>query len=340
MNPCAEEIHGDALIVDGLVFTGDGSTETLEAGNVGAANVTVCHFEADFEQACNEMAAWHARLAAPGSRWRLVERAADVVAAREAGQIGLIMGWQNARPLGDRLDRLPFFHRLGLRVVQLTYNRRNFLGDGCLEHENDGGLSRLGEDAVPLMNELGIAIDLSHVGEKATLRTAELTTRPVFITHANAHALVKTPRNKSDDAIKAVAATGGTIGLSTYALFSWDGNPKRRPNLEDFLRHVDHVSNLVGPDRLAFGTDLAAVRDLDIIAPITRMTLERSPGIIGDYVRAFGNDIRTRHLEDCSSHAELVRLSAALLDRGWSKSELRGFLGGNLLRALDLAWAP
>ena len=89
MNPRAEEIHRDALIVDGLVFMGDGSTETLEAGNVAAANVTVCHFEADFEQACNEMAAWQARLAAPGSRWRLVERASDVAAAREAGQLDL-----------------------------------------------------------------------------------------------------------------------------------------------------------------------------------------------------------------------------------------------------------
>ena len=340
MNPTALQVHRDALIVDGLVFMGDGSTETLEAGNVAAANVTVCHFEADFEQACSEMAEWHARVAAPDSQWRLVERAADVSAARAAGRVGLIMGWQNARPLGDRLDRLRFFRRLGLRIVQLTYNRRNFLGDGCLEHANDGGLSRLGEDAVPLMNELGIAIDLSHVGEKATLRTAELSRRPVFITHANAHALVKTPRNKSDDAIRAVAATGGTIGLSTYALFSWDGNPNRRPNLDDFLRHVDHVSRLVGPEHLAFGTDLAAVRDLDVIAPITRMTLERSPGIIGEFVRAFGNDIRSRHLEDCASHGELVRLTSALLERGWSEAELRGFLGENLLRALDLAWAP
>ena len=156
MNPTALQVHRDALIVDGLVFMGDGSTETLEAGNVAAANVTVCHFEADFEQACNEMAEWHARVAAPDSRWRLVERAADVSAARAAGQIGLIMGWQNARPLGDRLDRLPFF----------------------------------------------------------------------------------------------------------------------------------------------------------------------------------------RHLEDCASHGELVRVTSALLERGWSEAELRGFLGENLLRALDLAWAP
>ena len=340
MSPAARRLHREALIVDGLVFLADGSTETLDAANIAAANVTVAHFEADFESACDDMAAWLARTARPDGRWRLVERAADVHAARAAGQIGIIMGWQNARPIGDRLDRLHLFHRLGLRVMQLTYNRRNFLGDGCLEHANDGGLSRLGEDAVRLMNELGIAVDLSHVGERATLRAAELATGPVFITHANAHALVKTPRNKSDEAIRAVAATGGTIGLSIYGLFSWDGNPQRRPNLDDFLRHVDHVADLVGHEHLAFGTDLPAVRDLDLIAPIARMTLERSPGIIGDYVHAFGNDIRTRHIEGCASHAELVGVSAALLERGWDESQLRGFLGANLLRALDAAWAP
>ena len=334
----ARRIHREATIVDGLVFLADGSTESLDAGNVAAANVTVSHFEADFEAACDDLAAWLARIARPGSRWRLVEGAADVPAARAEGRIGLIMGWQNARPIGDRLDRLRLFHRLGLRVVQPTYNRRNFLGDGCLEHANDGGLSRLGEDAVRLMNEIGIAIDLSHTGERATLRAAELSTRPVFVTHANAAALVNTPRNKSDAAIRAVAATGGTIGLSIYGLFSWDGDPRRRPRLDDFLRHVDHVAALVGPEHLAFGTDLPAVRDPDLVAPITRMTLERSPGIIGDYARAFGNDVRTRYLADCGTHGELVKVGAALLERGFSEAELRAFLGANLLRALDAAW--
>ena len=92
------------------------------------------------------MAGWHARLAAPGSPWRLIERAADFDAARAAGQIGLVMGWQNARPIDEDVGRFAFFHRLGLRVVQLTYNYRNMLGDGCLEPD-DGGLSALGREA-------------------------------------------------------------------------------------------------------------------------------------------------------------------------------------------------
>ena len=102
------------------------------------------------------IAGWLAALKEPACEWRLIERAADLEAAKQAGQIGLIMGWQNMRPMGDRLDRLELFHRLGVRVMQITYNYRNALGDGCLETE-DSGLSVLGRDAVKTMNQLGIA---------------------------------------------------------------------------------------------------------------------------------------------------------------------------------------
>ena len=268
-----------------------------------------------------------------------METVADIETARANGEIGLIMGWQNMRPVEDNLERLGFFRRLGIRVMQITYNRRNCLGDGCVEQSNDGGLSSLGEVAVKQMNELGIAIDLSHVGERATLQAAELSTKPVLITHANASALVEVPRNKSDDAIKAVAATGGTIGISIYGPFSWQGDPKRRPNLDDFLRHLDHVVDLVGVDHVAFGTDLPAVTNLDTIAPITALTLSRFPSVISAYADAFGNDVRNRYLEDCGSHAELVNITGLLLDRGWSESTIRGFLGTNFIRALDQIWS-
>src|SRR3546814_14715092 len=104
--------------------------------------------------------------------------------ARAEGRTGLVMGWQNTRPIADRLDRLHFFHRLGLRIMQPTYNYRNFLGDGCLEEEG-AGLSSFGRDAVRLMNELGIAIDLSHVGYRTAMDVIELSAQPVLVTHAH-----------------------------------------------------------------------------------------------------------------------------------------------------------
>jgi membrane dipeptidase len=337
VNVAARALHDRATIVDGLVFRSDGDAGLLRRAGIAAANVTVSHFEADYERAIDEIAAWLDRVRRPGSGWRLVETVADIAAARAAGEVGLIMGWQNMRPIGDRLDRLPLLHRLGMRVMQLTYNRRNFIGDGCLEPE-DGGLSAFGAQAVALMNELGIAIDLSHVGERTSLMAAERSTRPVLVTHANAKAVSEAARNKSDAVIRTVAASGGVIGVSIYGPMCWDGDASRHPTLDDFFRQFDHIASLVGPDRVALGTDLPAVADLGTVADVTSMTLQRFPGAIARYAAAFGNDIKARYLADCSHHADLARITDRLLARGWSEAHVLGVLGGNWMRVLDAIW--
>ena len=230
----ATRLHSDALVIDGLMYHGDGDTARLRAAGVNAVNITVCGFEADFETTCDQIADWLVILNRPCSGWRLIETVADIDQAQADGDVGLIMGWQNSRPIGDVIERLDLFHRLGMRVMQLTYNTRNYLGDGCLEPDN-GGLSVLGYDAVARMNRLGIAIDLSHVGERTTLMAAEASEKPVLATHSNAKALADWPRNKSDEVIRAVAATGGTIGISIYGCLLYtspsprDGPRSRMP---------------------------------------------------------------------------------------------------------------
>ena len=333
----ARALHDDAIIIDGLTFLSDGYAEGLLGANIAATNLTVSHFEVEFERAADDVAAWTARLAAPDCPWRRIERAADIPAARADGKVGLIMGWQNMRPIGDNLDRIGLFHKLGLRVMQLTYNSRNYLGDGCLEPD-DGGLSALGERAVGLMNQIGVAVDLSHVGKRATLRAAEISDKPVLITHANAEAVVASPRNKSDEEILAVAATGGIIGTSTYGAMCWPGDPTKPPTLDDYLRQLDYIVGLVGPAHVGIGTDFPAVIDLTAVNAVTAMTLARSPGFIGAYVAAFGNDIAGRYLRECPDHAGLFRVTEALVGRGWAEADIRGLLGGNFLRAFDEIW--
>jgi len=335
----AVALHRDATIVDALTFFGDGDPAPLREAGIAAASMTVGSFEGDFATVMDQMAGWLERVRKPGSGWRLVLRTGDVAAARAAGDVGLVMNWQNARAIEDRLERLALVHAAGLRVMQLTYNQRNFLGDGCLEAEN-AGLSALGVRAVGLMNELGIAIDLSHVGERSTITAAAASRRPVLVTHANARAVTPALRNKSDDALKAVAATGGVIGVSIYGPMCWDGDAKRPPALSDFLRHLDHIVELVGIDHVGLGTDLPVVRDLASVAGITAMTLTRSPGAIAAYAAAFGNDIRARYLADCASHRDLVRITRALVQRGWRETDIRALLGGNWLRVLGAIWGP
>ena len=145
-------------------------------------------------------------------------------------------------------------------------------------------------------------------------------------------------RNKSDDALKAIAATGGVIGVSIYGPMCWDGDPNRAPSLDDFERHLDYIVDLVGIDHVGLGTDLPAVTDLDSVRHITAMTLAKFPAAIGDYARAFGNDVRARYLTDCSSHKELAKLTARLEQRQWDESDIVKLLGGNFLRAFAAAW--
>ena len=331
-----QAVHAGATIVDGLVFMSDGHAADLKAGNVAAINLTVTPFESNFEAACDNASLWLQRVAAADSDWHLVRTAADIGKAKETGKIGLIMGWQNMRPVEDQLHRIAFFHALGIRIMQLTYNNRNFIGDGCLEV--DGGLSLFGRRVVREMNRVGIAIDLSHVGEKTSFDAAELSDKPVFLTHANAHALAAMPRNKSDALIKAVAATGGTIGASIYGPMCWDRNPSHPPSLDDFLRHVDHIAGLAGISNVSFGTDLPAVKDLKSVDDILEFTRTRFPENVGLYEQNFGGGARERYIREVGNQRDFPLITRALLDRGWTDADVSGLLGGNLIRALEKAW--
>lgn len=331
----AHDIQNNALVIDGLSYYSDGNTDALRAGGIDALNVTVCHFEADYRETCDRIAGWLARTRQPDSEWRLIERGADFNAAKKAGQIGIVMGWQNMRPVEDDLDRLVMFHKLGVRIMQITYNYRNFLGDGCLEADG-AGLSVLGRDAVRLMNELGIAIDLSHVGERTSYDAIELSTKPVLATHANAKALVDLARNKSDDMIRAIAGTGGVIGASVYGPMLWDGDTSRRPTVDDFVRHLEHLVEIAGIEHVGFGTDLPAAKDLTKTAFIAAN--RRLWSGISSYGDAFGHDIPARYPLESNSHAKLPAVTEALVARGWRPSDIEAYLGGNFARVLGEIW--
>jgi membrane dipeptidase len=332
----ATTLHHDALVIDGLVYHCDGDVTGLRAGGIDALNITVCHFEADFSQACSEIARWHGILGRPNSPWLRVETASDLDRAKTEDKVGIIMGLQNIRPVADELDRFYFLRRLGLRVMQLTYNFRNAFGDGCLETE-EAGLTILGRDAVRIMNELGIAIDLSHVGQRTMLGAIEVSSQPMLVTHANARALANLERNKTDDIIKAVAQKGGVIGASIYGPMCWDQNPARKPTIDDYIRHVEYIVNIAGFEHIAFGTDLATG------ANYSRMAFERGHWRrwegINRFNRIFGEDIPSRYLADCNKHSDLPKVTQALVKRGWKEEQIRGYLGGNLKRVLNRIWS-
>jgi membrane dipeptidase len=330
------KIHDKMKIVDGLIFWSDGNSEKLVRGNVSVANITVCGFQADFATACDDIAKWHAHLSRPDSTWHAIRTTADIDVAIEKKRVGMIMGLQNLKLIDDNIDRLSFFHALGVRVMQLTYNERNLVADGCLE-QPEAGLSMFGRRVIAEMNRLRIAIDLSHVGERSCYDVIECSDAPVLFTHANAKAMLDVPRNKTDALLKAVAARGGTIGAVIHGFMLWDGNPANPPSLAQYVRHINYLRDLVGIEHVALGTDFPSLAKGNEVTNLMSVA-SRYPSTNGPFIKAFGNSLSSRYPADCNSPSELFRLTDALLAQGWSEDDLRAFYGGNLIRALGTIW--
>lgn len=324
-------------IIDGLVYFCDGNPGPFKGGGVAAANVTVTHMLADLAGTVAGLGRWHRKLNEPGSDWTLIRRVEDIHTAYEQGKVGLIMGWQNSLPIGDDLDRVPAFHALGLRVIQLTYNEANLSGDGCLDGRN-AGLSRFGRALVAELNQAGIAIDLSHCGERTTIEAAKTSSKPVLVTHANARALDDRPRNKSDAAIRAVAATGGVIGASIHGFLNWDGNANHPPTLKNFVRHVQYISDLVGVEHVGIGTDFSAASDPTGVNAILAMSKAAYPETGGKYAQAFGNSSASRYPKETPTPAQFPLIIEALQGGGFNAAEVQAIGGGNFLRAFSDIW--
>ena len=331
----AQDIHQNSFVFDGLTYLCDGTSTQLLAGGVNATNITVPSFEDDWPETCASISRWLARCDIQDSPWVLIESESDFARTEQDGVLGIVMGWQNMRPVADSLDRIGFFHKLGVRIMQPTYNYQNMLGSGCLE-THDTGLSQLGRDALRIMNQLGIAVDLSHVGEKTTLDIIEASEQAVLVTHANAHHLTPLPRNKSDRVIKGVAQKGGVIGASIYGPLLWDGEWKTPPTMADYLSHVEHIIDIAGIEHVGFGTDFPAVsEEWKVYAgPDNARTWEA----IVDYGHVFGESIAATYPAGVDTQADFPQSTAAMLERGWSQEDISAYLGGNFRRVLGQIW--
>jgi membrane dipeptidase len=324
-------------VIDGLVYLSDGDPAPFREGGVAAANVTVTHMFWELEQTFEALGEWHRRIAAPDSGWRLVRTADDIRVAQDQGRTGLIMGWQSITPLGSRTERVAAFHAMGVRVMQLAYNEASLAGDGCLE-ERGGGLTRFGRKLVAEMNEVGVAIDLSHCGDRTAQEAARASRKPVFLTHANAKAVNDRVRNKLDETIRAVADTGGVIGVSIHGFMNWDGDANHPPSLDNFVRHARHVADLVGVEHVGIGTDFSAVRDEAAARSILEMSKGSYPETGGVFAAAFGNTSAGRYPKETPTPREFPRILEALARGGFSAGEVEAIGGGNFLRAFGEAW--
>lgn len=233
--------------------------QELRAGGLDCITNTIAFWESASET-MDTIGRWRAMARENADLIMLARSAADIEEAHRQGRTAVLMGAQNSSLLDDRLRWLELFADMGLRVMQLTYNNQNSLGGSCYE-QNDSGLSRFGREVVREMNNVGVLVDLSHVGERTGIDAIEWSERPVAVTHANPRSLYEHVRNKGDDLLRALAANGGVLGLATYVNI---GGPWCE-SLDRWCEMVLRTIDLIGIDHVGIGTDLGRKETLDYL---------------------------------------------------------------------------
>ena len=325
-----DNLYNDAVVIDGLNVSNWRSPDvyrSLHQGGVTAINATISIFE-KYAEAVDRISMWLRIFGERADTLAHVTSADDILNAKESGRTGVVFGWQNAGPIENDLDRLEVFHRLGVRIIQLTYNERNLLGNGCWER-TDEGLSNFGLDAVREMNRLGILIDLSHVGDRTTLDAIEGSRQPVACTHANARSFVDNVRNKTDEALKLIAEGGGVIGANAFPPFLPNGFLSTLP---DFIDAIDDLVERVGIDHVGIGTDYTQDQPKEFLDTIMAFQGTRFNPRRLEYPET------VVHPEGMETPDKLSNVSSELLLRGYAEEDVRKVLGGNWLRLLRRVW--
>lgn len=255
-----------------------------------------------------------------------IDSAADLASVHGSGRVGILIGTQTSFHFHSP-DDVDAFYGLGQRVSQLTYNSRNLIGNGATERV-DGGISDFGVAIVERMNQVGMAVDVSHCGDRTTLDACELSSRPVLFTHSNSRVLSGGhPRTKTDEAILAMAQTGGVMGITGVRMFVRDREPT---TIEHYVDHFDHVRDLVGVEHLGVGSDVD-LHGYDDMPPDEYAALKAA--YKDSY--AFRDKL---DIEGVDHPKRMFDLTEALIRRGYADDHIRGILGGNFQRVLGEIW--
>jgi len=321
------KLHDEAIVVDALEISNwSGEVfQNMRRGGLTAVNCTVSVLE-NFRETIKNIIWWQKAFERHRDLIMPVRRVTDIDAAKKSNRTGIIFGFQNTSAIEEDLDLLSIFHALGVRVIQLTYMEANLVGQGCLERV-DAGLTSFGLEVVAEMNRLGILIDLSHVGYRTTMDAIEASSRPVAFTHANPRSLCDHPRNKPDDAIKALVKNGGVIGATIFPPFLPSGGDS---TISDFIDVIDYLTDMVGIDHVAVGTDYTEGQPREFFDWLLIGRSKKGPAMALEYPIQLPAGLE--------SSAEFPRLTDALLQRGYAESDVRKIVGENLVRLFRDVW--
>ncbi|MDX9783129.1 MAG: membrane dipeptidase [Spirochaetia bacterium] len=259
------------------------------------------------------------------------KRVDDIYRAHKEGKLAWVACIEGAMPIENELDRIDILYGLGVRLMGLTYSESNALGSG-LKEERDAGLTAFGKEAVKRMNKVGMLIDVSHSSTLTAIDAAELSSVPICMSHTGAKTLWKSRRLAADEALKAIAAKGGVLGIEAAPHTTITYN-HRTHDLDSIMEHFEYMVNLVGIDHVCFGPDTN----------------------FGDHAglhRIFAKFLstgQTKNLEDDYPRVEYVKgmenpreasknVVRWLVAHGYSEEDIGKVLGGNILRVCSQVW--
>jgi membrane dipeptidase len=326
-------LHRECIVIDAvcpLVMEDPSYLEWYREGGATAVAPTVGGWEGAGTTLAR-VARWH-RILRERHDLLLVRQADDIETAKRSGRLGIYLHLQGTDPVEDNLDLIDLYRALGVGVIQIAYNVKNRVGDGC-EERNDGGLSRFGVRLVDRLNAARVIVDCSHTGERTAVEVVECSSAPVILSHSNLFSLHPNVRNVSDALLEKIAASGGVIGIAGFP--SLVGSTAT-PSLDEFIAHIGAVVERVGIDHVGLGIDYYWGQS----------------GVASDQdaVRSYNEAIRAgrwstaypppphHYPAGIETPRSLPNLTGRLLEQGYSGDDIRKILGGNWLRVMRHVW--
>jgi membrane dipeptidase len=335
VSPEAERIHKKSVIVEGhrdvfemIRLNNEGqkfpllnvTLPRLKRANISTTFYAICgdsatHVKGTYRylhSALENIDMLRQEVEAAMGKMKIILNREDLPDAPSPDILNIVMSFEGGRPLEGRLENLRNFYCLGLRAMQITWNLRNELADGVREERTGGGLTNFGEAVVKEMNRLGMVIDLAHISRAGWFDVLDLAEGPIFCSHSNCKKLHAHPRTIDDEQIKALAKTGGVLGINAIATMV----APTRPTLEHLVDHICHIAEIVGVDHVGLGLDF--VKDDGLLYP-------------EDEIFSAGEN---KLIPNFENEDDLPNLTEALTKRGFKEQEIMKILGGNILRML------
>ena len=318
----AQQIHDRALIWDTHACfplnPNSDLTELARYKNCGVNFVSLnIGMDMDsFENVMQVLARFRNYITSHNDEYVLALSVQDILMAKESGKLAIAFDLEGSDPLLGNINMVSFYYDLGVRQMLLAYNKDNRASGGCME--GDIGLTSFGKEVIREMNRVGMVVDVSHMGHRATMEAFEVSSKPVIFSHSNPKALHEHARNISDEQIKACAQTGGVIGINGIGDFLGGTSS------ELIVQNIEYVLNLVGPEHVGIGLDYVIDKQevLDYI--------KNNPDVFpADKIADFMTFVEPEQIPE---------FTELLYQKGYSEQVISGILGGNFLRVARGTW--